>query len=66
MWENRCIVYIWLQLGTEKYSLNLDFTVYAVTVTSFIQCGGRVLAGLPVASAEKHVSFTGLKNSFAS
>jgi len=52
-------------LGIEKYSLNLDFTVYAVTVTSFVQCGGRVLAGLPVASG-KLVSFTCLKSTFAS
>lgn len=48
-------LYSWLQLGIEKYSLNLDFAVYTVSVMSFIQCGVRVYAGLPVVS-EKQVS----------
>jgi hypothetical protein len=55
MWEYQYFVYIWLQLGIEKYSPILDFVVYAVTVKPFIQCCVRVLSGLPVAS-EKHVS----------
>jgi hypothetical protein len=49
MWKNQYIVYIWLQLGTDKYLLYLDFAVYAVTVTSFVQCGVGVLTGLHVA-----------------
>jgi len=66
MCENQYIVCMWLQLGIEKYSLNLDFTVYAVSVTSFIECGVRVLAGLPVASEKRFISFICLKNTFAS
>lgn len=66
MCENRYIVYMWLQLGIEKYSLNKDFTVYAVSVTSFTRCGARVLARLPVALEKHFISFICLKNTFAS